>query len=314
MRRFELVEGTSCKFWEVSVTDAELTVRFGRIGTQGQSKSKTFASAQAAQQEEAKLIREKIAQVAEARGLTPEELADRLVPDLGLDDNGTLVLDFGPRQFFVGFDESLKPFVKDADGSRLKDLPKPNQKDHPELSAAAVERYKAMKKDAKAIASLQLIRLEQGMCGRRRWSPAQFRQFFLEHPLMRHLARRLVWGVYRDRVLADAFRVAEDLSLANREDDLYELLQEVEIGVAHVLEMDPVLKGEFGQIFADYEILQPFRQLGRETYTLTEAEQKSGEITRFKDRVVGRKTCRPSAGAAAEPAGHAGMRTRGVFP
>ncbi len=59
MRRFELVEGTSSKFWEVSVTDAELTVRFGRIGTQGQSKSKTFASAQAAQQEEAKLIREK---------------------------------------------------------------------------------------------------------------------------------------------------------------------------------------------------------------------------------------------------------------
>lgn len=230
--------------------------------------------------------REKIAQVAEARGLTPEELADRLVPDLGLDDNGTLVLDFGPRQFFVGFDESLKPFVKDADGSRLKDLPKPNQKDHPELSAAAVERYKAMKKDAKAIASLQLIRLEQGMCGRRRWSPAQFRQFFLEHPLMRHLARRLVWGVYRDGVLADAFRVAEDLSLANREDDLYELPQEVEIGVAHVLEMDPVLKGEFGQIFADYEILQPFRQLGRETYTLTEAEQKSGEITRFKDKTV----------------------------
>ncbi len=55
------------------------------------------------------------------------ELEDRLAPDLGLDDNGSLLLDFGPRQFTVSFDETLKPFVRDASGSRLKDLPKPNK-------------------------------------------------------------------------------------------------------------------------------------------------------------------------------------------
>lgn len=35
------------------------------------------------------------------------ELEDRLAPDLGLDDNGSLLLDFGPRQFTVSFDETL---------------------------------------------------------------------------------------------------------------------------------------------------------------------------------------------------------------
>ena len=47
-------------------------------------------------------------EVAEQRDLTPEELADRLVPDLGLDADGSLTLDFGPRAFRVGFDGSLR--------------------------------------------------------------------------------------------------------------------------------------------------------------------------------------------------------------
>lgn len=230
--------------------------------------------------------KEKIAQVAEARGFTTEELADRLVPDLGLDENGTAELDFGPRRFFVGFDETLKPFVKDADGARIKDLPKPNKADNEALAGAAVERYKVIKKDAKSIASLQIIRLEQAMCTRRRWSAGSFKLFFLDHPLMRHLARRLVWGVYREGRFTNAFRVAEDLTLANAQDDLFDLPETVDIGVAHVLEMPEDLSRDFGQIFADYEILQPFRQLGRETYTLTDEERQKGSIERFKNKKV----------------------------
>jgi hypothetical protein len=176
--------------------------------------------------------------------------------------------------------------VKDESGARLKDLPKPNRSDRAELAGTAVERYKGLKKDAKAIASLQIVRLEQSMCARRRWRGEDFRRLFLNHPLMRHLARRLVWGVYRDGKLADAFRVAEDLTLADRRDDLCELPAEVEIGIAHVLEMPDGLSRDFGQIFADYEILQPFRQLGRETYALTGEERRTGTIERFKARKI----------------------------
>jgi predicted DNA-binding WGR domain protein len=59
VRRFEIVGGGSKKFWEVSVTGTEYTVRFGRIGTQGQTKSKTFPDAASAVREAAKLVAEK---------------------------------------------------------------------------------------------------------------------------------------------------------------------------------------------------------------------------------------------------------------
>ncbi len=58
-RRFEFVEGKSSKFWEVSVDGCEMTVRYGRIGTAGTSKVKSFADAAAARREADKLIAEK---------------------------------------------------------------------------------------------------------------------------------------------------------------------------------------------------------------------------------------------------------------
>jgi predicted DNA-binding WGR domain protein len=59
MRRFTFAEGSSKKFWEVDVDGRTLTVRFGRLGTAGQSKVKKLASPAAAETELQKLVREK---------------------------------------------------------------------------------------------------------------------------------------------------------------------------------------------------------------------------------------------------------------
>ncbi|MBK7053082.1 MAG: DUF4132 domain-containing protein [Rhodoferax sp.] len=234
--------------------------------------------------------REKIHDLAEARGFTTEELADRLVPRLGLDEASALVLDFGPRQFTIAFDETLKPIVKNAEGVRLKDLPKPNQSDNSTLATEATDRFKKIKKDAKTIASLQLLRLESAMVLRRRWTAADFNTLLLGHPVMRHLAACLVWGVYDtdqpDGSLQQNFRIAEDWTLADADDNLYALPHDVFVGLSHRLEMPTETVAEFGQIFADYEILQPFKQLGRETYALTPEEQQSNVLTRFASRVL----------------------------
>ncbi|EFI9355970.1 WGR and DUF4132 domain-containing protein [Escherichia coli] len=230
--------------------------------------------------------KEKIANIAESRELTVAELEDRLAPDLGLDDNGSLLLDFGPRQFTVSFDETLKPFVRDASGSRLKDLPKPNKSDDELQANNAVNRYKLLKKDARTVAAQQVARLESAMCLRRRWSPENFQLFLVEHPLVRHLTRRLIWGVYSaENQLLACFRVAEDNSYSTADDDLFTLPEgDIYIGIPHVLEISPTDAAAFGQLFADYELLPPFRQLDRNSYALTEAERNASELTRWAGR------------------------------
>lgn len=58
-RHFESIEGNSAKFWEVSRQVSEVTVRFGRMGTQGQTQTKSFGDAEAATRHVEKLIADK---------------------------------------------------------------------------------------------------------------------------------------------------------------------------------------------------------------------------------------------------------------
>ncbi len=59
-RRFEYIEGTSCKFWEIDTVNREVTVRFGRIGANGQSQTKSFTSETAADEHAKKQIAAKL--------------------------------------------------------------------------------------------------------------------------------------------------------------------------------------------------------------------------------------------------------------
>jgi DNA ligase 1 len=58
-RRFELAEGGSAKFWEVARDGAAVTVRYGRIGSGGQSRTKRLADEAAAVRHAEDLVREK---------------------------------------------------------------------------------------------------------------------------------------------------------------------------------------------------------------------------------------------------------------
>lgn len=59
-RQFEFVEGSSSKFWHVCVNGNDVIVKFGRIGTAGQEKTKSFSDAASASNYAADITKEKI--------------------------------------------------------------------------------------------------------------------------------------------------------------------------------------------------------------------------------------------------------------
>jgi hypothetical protein len=226
----------------------------------------------------------RIREVADRLGLSTEQLADRLVPDFGLDADGSLVLDYGPRRFVVGFDEQLGPVVADEDGKRRKALPKPGAKDDAEAASAAYKAFAGLKKDVRTVAADQLRRLETAMVTGRRWTPGEFRDHLVNHPLIWHIARRLVW-VSEDGGKATAFRIAEDRTFADVEDDAFSLPDSACVGIIHPVHLGDALEA-WSEVFADYEILQPFPQLGRDVHTLTEDERAGGRLERFEGLAV----------------------------
>ncbi len=58
-RYFEFIDGSSSKFWEITLSGSDVTTRWGRIGSDGQSKTKSFSSPEKARTEYEKLIAEK---------------------------------------------------------------------------------------------------------------------------------------------------------------------------------------------------------------------------------------------------------------
>ncbi|MCP2241650.1 protein of unknown function (DUF4132) [Lentzea aerocolonigenes] len=223
---------------------------------------------------------EKVSDIAAALGLSRDQLSDRLVPRLGLDDAATLVIDYGPRQFTVGFDEQLKPYVLDAEGKRRKDLPKPGTKDDQELAPKENKRFAALKKDVRTIASDQIHRLERSMVDQRTWTAEEFHTVLAGHPLLWHLVRRLVW--ITDTGLS--FRLAEDRTLADAEDDEITLPGGATVRVAHPVDLSDTLQ-TWGEVFADYEILQPFAQLNRPTHAFAPGDNVP-QLDKYVDRVM----------------------------
>ncbi|MFI5844485.1 DUF4132 domain-containing protein [Catenuloplanes sp. NPDC051500] len=208
-----------------------------------------------------KLAAQKLEEIAAARGLTTAELGDRIVSDLGLDADGRRTLDYGARRFTVTFDVKLNPLISDADGRRVKGLPRVSAADDAARADEARLAFAALKKEARALGTDRIRALEDAMVAGRSWSAAELRTLLLDHPVVRYPARALLWqaagGV--------AFRVAEDGTLADVDDKTITLADDARVGLYH-----PALAGPeqsvWAEVFADYEIFQPFAQLDREVY------------------------------------------------
>ncbi|WP_067547595.1 DUF4132 domain-containing protein [Nocardia crassostreae] len=222
--------------------------------------------------------RERIEAVSDRLGLTADQLADRLVPDLGLRADGTLELDFGPRRFVVGFDEQLRPVLTTDGGKVVKTLPKAGAHDDAGLAEQAHKTFRQLKKNARVIAADQTTRLERAMATNRRFTVAELRTLFIAHPLRWHVTRRLVWGVYEGDALVSSFRIAEDRTFADSADETVTVADDAVLGIAHPVQF----RGEaaiWSELFDDYELLQPFPQLGREIYTVPAELLHTGRIT-----------------------------------
>ncbi|MFD0851013.1 DUF4132 domain-containing protein, partial [Actinomadura adrarensis] len=96
---------------------------------------------------------------------------------------------------------------------------------------------------------------------------------------------RLVWlaepGDGTTGGTVTSFRVAEDGTYADLADNTVTLPDTTRIRVAHPVHLDGDLKA-WRELFADYEILQPFPQLDREVHTLTTAERAGRRLERFQ--------------------------------
>ncbi|MCL2091896.1 MAG: DUF4132 domain-containing protein [Micrococcales bacterium] len=206
-----------------------------------------------------------VERLAEARGWTADELADRTIPTAGFDPDRRLHLNLGSREV-LGHLTPAGTIALSVAGKAVKSLPTQRADDDPELYAAAKKQLSAARKEAKAVLALQTSRLYEAMCTGRTWTVADWQQHLADHPLVRDLAARLIWTRRPDDDPAGgAFRLTDDGTCINTDDEQITLAgppgASTRISLAHATTLGPQATVAWRQHLADYEITPPFSQL-----------------------------------------------------
>lgn len=224
---------------------------------------------------------------AEQLGLSTEELADRIVPDLGFDAQHARVFDYGGRKFKVSITPALEIEIFDENDKKLKNMPAPGKRDDEALAAEAYAEFKQMKKQMKATVANQKLRLEAALSTERKWKVDRWRALFVENPIMHQFAISLIWGVYgEDGGLLATFRYMEDGSFNTEDEEEYQLPEQGMIGLIHPVELDAEAKAKWVEQLSDYEITQSVEQLGRPVFAMTKEEENAKSLERFGGAVL----------------------------
>jgi len=222
--------------------------------------------------------------IADARGITPDQLQDRILPDGGLDSSGRRSFDYGPRQFEVLLDDDLMPVLRGGDGRLMTTLPKPNAKDDASLAADARVAWKVAKTQIQQTARWLAARFETAMITGETWTLAEFGEYFRQHPLARHVVRRLLWTTTAspDEPVTTCFRIAEDDTLADANDVPTTLVDGATVvRPVHPLQLEPGVRETWQRLFAEYQIVSPFPQLDRPVYRVSFDQMQRTTLTSF---------------------------------
>jgi hypothetical protein len=214
-------------------------------------------------------------------GMSAEQLADRIVPNLGFSQTGEVNIDYGTRSFTAQLATDLSIRLFNEAGKEIKSLPKPGAKDSQDLASASRSSFMALKKSLKSVADSQKQRLEKALSTERHWSGLDWRKLFIENPIMQGFAISLIWGEYENGILKNSFRYMEEGDFTTCDEGSYELLDDAAIGLIHPVELDEETLNAWSSQLEDYEIVQPFAQLARSVYSPEESQSRKGKAVVF---------------------------------
>ncbi|HEY7993547.1 MAG TPA: DUF4132 domain-containing protein [Candidatus Eremiobacteraceae bacterium] len=227
--------------------------------------------------------------VAKARGLSSEDLADELVSDHELDPDGARTWTVGGWlvRLRIGDDGSTAMSYVDPSGKERKSLPKAAASADPE----AVKDAKSERKALTATLFLQTGRLESAMIDGRRWTAASLERTFGRHPVLSRLACRLVWRIEGPGA-APELAMHRDAEWRDIDGRAVTVGGDDRISLPHAAELnDPTLE-RWRSALIESKIVQPFKQMFRETYRPSDDEQQRLDCARFTGLVVPLNTVR----------------------
>lgn len=224
--------------------------------------------------------------LAERKGWTLDELADRTVPTLGFEPNGELRLDYGARHFAASLDGKFNFVLADGGGKKLKSLPDARKDEDEAKVKEAKKLFADAKKGLKQLLALQRERLYEAMCTQREWSFRDWDAFLNRHPIVGRYCQSLVWVVWDGGRAGASFRPLSDGTLTDARDEEVKLDGDARLRLAHSRTVPQEQAAAWLAHFGDYEVAPLFEQFGREEYVLADDRRRETDVKDFEGHLV----------------------------
>jgi hypothetical protein len=210
--------------------------------------------------------------------LPRDQVEEMSVPACGLDGVGKrveMIAGYRAEINVTGSEANLLWF--DAHGKHLKSAPAAAKKQDPEL-------FKELQQDLKdvnAMLSAQRLRIDSLFLEQKSWPAKFWREFYVDHPLVGTIARRLIWCVDETPLtVVDGQPMDCDANAVEVKDDaVVTLWHPAGRSVAEVLAWRSRIE--------ELRVVQPFKQAHREVYPITDAERLTATYSnRFAGHVL----------------------------
>jgi hypothetical protein len=224
--------------------------------------------------------------LAERRGWTVDELADRTIPTAGFDRDGTAVIDYGTRQFQARLGADLEVQLYSPDGKGISSLPEARKDEDASRVKEAKKAWSIARKELKDVLQLQRDRLYEALCTARTWSYEDWQLYLQQHPIVGCYCQRLVWSATRESDGVRTFRPLDDGSLTDLEDEAVELSPATRICLAHDSNVSADVASRWQQHLIDYKVEPLFQQFGKGVYQLPPDRREETEVEDFLGHVL----------------------------
>jgi hypothetical protein len=219
-----------------------------------------------------RLIEKCLHQAAERSGLTTDELEDFAVPSYSLDAEGKAEITVGDSRATVCLSQEGQVAViwRNADGKLVKSAPAHIRKG----LLREVKLVSALAKELEQAYFTQRYRLESSFVSVRSMSLSHWCRYFIDHPLLGLLGRRLIWvfsneqgwehsGLYGKGQVCGPHGEVVDLASATR------------VRLWHPLSSEASEVLPWRESIFVSAVRQPFRQAFREFYQITDDERQT---------------------------------------
>ncbi|MEI6950481.1 DUF4132 domain-containing protein [Paraflavisolibacter sp. H34] len=230
-----------------------------------------------------KSIDKLIGEVAEKSGRDKDVLEEIGVMDFGLNKHGCRQVTFdnvtATLQAKAAGDVSL---TWTKEGKELKSVPAAVKATH----GAALKELKNEATEMAAQLQVQKDRIESYYLRAKSWPYSEWQELYLQHPLVRIVAGRLIWSfTHNGQTQSGFFEQGRLVNAAGA--PITDLPEETKVELWHPIQAATEEIVAWRNFIQEREITQPFKQAYREIYLLTDAELRTNTYSnRFAAHVL----------------------------